>query len=402
MQYLLNATAIWLISLLLFDLCLRRESYHNYNRFYLLFTFLLGILLPMWQWQAVSSIHPDAAQPALQRIIAAKGGLMASAPVISTTHVWGALQWTAMVYLAGAAIMFFILLADAIKLVLFYRYSSRSKQGKWTIAVTGKEHAPFSFLNILFVSGTQMYDKEEWDMILVHEKRHANLLHFADVLLMQLARIVFWFHPLIYLYNKRLMLVHEYQADNAAVQRPQEYGKFLVEQALLQAPPSLAHSFNRSPIKNRIIMLTRKSSTAARIKMLVFVPLVMACVLCCSKNGFSQTALPYKGVVIPFGHADTTLSEPMSIKEILKNPLLQCKDPNYEVTGFSFSILPNKGDLWGPFTTKSASLNSKAIAAITRMDTCKGRIFIEDVFVKRKGDEQEYVLARALVYRFDH
>jgi hypothetical protein len=42
LQYLLNATAIWLISLVLFDLFLRRESYHGYNRFYLLFTTLVG------------------------------------------------------------------------------------------------------------------------------------------------------------------------------------------------------------------------------------------------------------------------------------------------------------------------------------------------------------------------
>ena len=62
LQYLLNATAIWLISLVRFDIFLRRESYHGYNRFYLLLTFLLGALLPLWQWQDDGAIYNAALQ----------------------------------------------------------------------------------------------------------------------------------------------------------------------------------------------------------------------------------------------------------------------------------------------------------------------------------------------------
>ncbi len=46
LQYLFNMTMIWLISLLLFDLFLKKESYHGYNRLFLLVTFCMGIFLP--------------------------------------------------------------------------------------------------------------------------------------------------------------------------------------------------------------------------------------------------------------------------------------------------------------------------------------------------------------------
>src|ERR1035437_1666769 len=120
----------------------------------------------------------------------------------------------------------------------------------------------------------EQYTNEEWSMILTHEKRHTIFLHIIDLLLMQAARIIFWFHPLVYIYNKRLLLLHEYQADNAAARQPKVYGSFLVEQAMLQTAPSISHSFNRSPIKNRIVMLTRRSSAIAKVKILVFIPLI--------------------------------------------------------------------------------------------------------------------------------
>ena len=285
LQYLLNATAIWLISLVLFDLCLRRESYHNYNRFYLLFTFLLGALLPMWQWQNDSELYPKALQQPVERMISAKENIVA-ASTPSVALDWQ--QWLTLLYMGGALVALCLLIIDIVKLAAYYRSGTRSRQGSWTVIETWKDHAPFSFMNTLFVSSVAAYDADEWHMILTHERRHTTLRHFADLLLMQLARVVFWFHPLVYLYNKRLLLVHEYQADNASAQKPQVYGKFLVEQALLQTAPVLSHSFNRSPIKNRIVMLTRRSTTAAKTKMLVFVPLAVVCIVCFSKNGFSK------------------------------------------------------------------------------------------------------------------
>ena len=285
LQYLINITAIWLMSLVLFDVFLRRESYHNYNRFFLLFTFLLGAMLLLWQWQDAGTLYTGTFRAPVERVITAKQTL-ADVAVPATTVHWE--QWLLFVYLMGALVAVILLAIDIFRLLRFYRSGAKSFNDGWTVISTGKDHAPFSFRNCLFISSRDLYTDEEWQMILVHEKRHTTLLHFIDLLLLQCARIIFWFHPLVYIYNKRLLLVHEYQADGAAAQQPKLYGSFLVEQAMLQPAPSLSHSFNRSPIKNRIVMLTRKSSAASRTKMLVFIPLAMVCFVCFTKNGFSQ------------------------------------------------------------------------------------------------------------------
>lgn len=324
LQYIINTSAIWLLSLVMFDLFLRRESYHNYNRFYLMFTFLLGALFPLIQFQGGSRILPATLDEPVGRVITAKENVIDAAGYF-TNFNWQA--WLTYIYLAGATIAMFLLFAEVYKLISYYSSGKASHQQGWKIIETGKEHAPFSFRNTLFVCSIEQYNPEEWQMILTHEKRHADLLHFADLLVIQLARIVFWFHPLVYLYNNRLLMVHEYQADRASAVQPQHYGRFLVEQALLQSAPSISHSFNRSPIKNRITMLTRRSSVASRTKMLVFIPLALVCLVCFSKTTFSQrfkkngNIVTYRGNKIELSEfsLDTmTLVDPVTGKEIMK------------------------------------------------------------------------------------
>ncbi len=276
LQHLINTSAIWVTSLLLFDIFLRRESFHTYNRWYLLMTFILGLLLPFWQWQRVDFVQEQFQTP-LQKVIHTKAQIASTITPEFTTN-WQAVLW--MIYCLGATISVVVLFNDIVQLVKYHRSGSKSTSGNWTIIETGRGHAPFSLLNTLYVHSVNQYEQEEWDMLLTHEKQHYTLFHFADVLLFELAKIVLWFHPLVHIYNKRLLMVHEFQADSLSEKQPQQYGQFLIEQALLGGAPQVTHSFNRSPIKNRIIMLTKHSTRAAKSKMLVLIPLLLVSAYC--------------------------------------------------------------------------------------------------------------------------
>jgi len=222
----------------------------------------------------------------------------------------------------------------------------------------------------------------------MHERRHYTLLHFADLLLMQLAKIVFWFHPLAYAYNKHLLLVHEFQADKVSAQEPQQYGQFLVEQALLQTAPVLSHSFNRSPIKKRIVMLTRKSTAAARTKMLVFIPLAMVCFIFFAKDSFSQKASDKTIQLIHFGVSDTALKTHVTYDEVLANLRIMCNNPACEVVDFQISFLPKGEDFWGPFTTKGPKIKQEQIDFIKKHKDDKNpkmMIYIENIHIKVDG-----------------
>ena len=405
LQYLLNTTAIWLVSLVMFDVFLQRESYHNYNRFYLLFTFLLGVFLPLLKWQDNREIYTSALGKPLQQVITLKQNIVTSTTPTTTSVSWQ--QWLTIIYLAGVFIALCLLAIEIIKLSTAYT-AKRSQQDGWTIIETGKEHAPFSFLNTLFVCSIDQYNDEEWNMIVVHEKRHTSLFHVADLVLMQLARVIFWFHPLVYLYDKRLLLVHEYQADNASTQQPQLYGRFLVEQAILQSAPALSHSFNRSPIKNRILMLTRRSSAAARTKMLVFIPLLMVCILCFSKNIFSQGNAKKKALdaVMLTSHPDTAMYKHHLITNydlILSDPQLVSVHPGAKVTSFAVSFQPKGKDYLGPYTVSGSSRldhNPRIMEILNNLkanDTEVVRMYIEEIHVNY--NDKDSTEPWALIYR---
>jgi len=284
-QYLLNLTAIWLLSLIVYDLFLKKEIYHGYNRAYLLTTFLAGIFLPMWQWADDSVLYSSNYGKQVIKAVSIKQDIIASATPDSSLTIENYL-WYA--YLTGVFAGVAILVFEILKIVYLYHGGKKSKEGKWTIIETEAGHAPFSIFHYLFVDSKEQYTVEQWQIIMSHEGYHKRSLHFIDQLLVQIGKIVFWFNPLVYVYNNRLLLVHEYQADKTSATQPQQYGQFLIEQAMLHTAPALSHSFNRSPIKKRIIMLKKKSSAWASGKKIIALPLIILCVLCFTNNVFSD------------------------------------------------------------------------------------------------------------------
>jgi len=285
-QYLLNATAIWLLSLVIFDLFLRKETYHSYNRFYLIGTLLLGVFLPLWEWQNSIVIYGQGINQPLQKALQVKEDISNSGSGLQHNAI-GWQTYLTYIYFAGVAMSIILFAVELIKLISLYNKGRKAKDGAWTIIETGKKHSPFSIFNYAFVESKDQYTAEQWNIILTHEQLHSMAFHFVDLLIVQAARIVFWFHPLVYLYQRRIMLLHEYQADKVSAVQVKQYGQFLIEQAMLQRAPAVSHSFNYSPVKSRIVMLTRKSSALAKSKLLLVVPLTLICLLLFTNNSFS-------------------------------------------------------------------------------------------------------------------
>lgn len=293
-SYLINTTAIWATSLLLFDLLLRTERAHGYNRFYLLITLLVGAVLPLMPWQHAVAIYPQIVQPSAERVAEVQAVAVQAAVAPSQANI----PWLWLIYCVGAAMGIVLLVMDIVKLVRVSATGCHTTDGPWHIIETGKPHAPFSLLNQLYVTSREQYSTQEWQMILTHEGRHTTLLHFADLSLLHIARILFWFHPLVYVYHRRLLMVHEYQADATAAE-PVEYGHFLVEQTVFHAAPSITHSLNHSPIKNRIDMLTKKSTDTAGAKKLALLPLLAFSIICCAQNTANKFVPEGKGYKLP-------------------------------------------------------------------------------------------------------
>lgn len=288
--YLLKATLVWSLSLLLFEALLRTNSYHAANRVYLLGTLLAGLLFPLLelQWAAPAMVLP--ANDFLQTATATTQTIAATASEDGTSSSQFTINtFLLFSYATGFGVALTRVLRDADNLVRLRRNSRKEALPKsCTLYETGAGHGPFSFFHSIFISNRDAYSADELAMVISHERQHARLLHSADMLLVQMMKVVLWFHPLIHRYTRRLRLVHEYEADEMAAQEPEVYGRFLVEQALAAPAPTLTHAFH-SPLKTRILMLTRNNrGTGRAMRYALTIPMIAALVAAFSVPGYTD------------------------------------------------------------------------------------------------------------------
>lgn len=317
-QYIFNCTAIWLISLLCYDVLLRRQPWHKRNRAYLLTTLLTGLVLPLVNILPAEATYTMLERPAMT--LAATRRALAPKEAMGAGESVG-IPWLAVLYLSGVLVSMAIFVAEVIKLMRYHRNGRKHKMSDITIIETGRPHAPFSFMRAIYVSDIQRYTAAEWQMIHDHEQQHIRSLHIADLLLLHVLRILFWFHPLVYIYHRRLLMVHEYQADVVAAKDAKVYGGFLVEQAVLHAVPSITHSFHRSPIKDRLRMLTSTSRKASRYRMLLVLPLIPLFITCFAKNGKIRKMANNGGIEFTYPGAAIELTKAKIDTEIVIDPV---------------------------------------------------------------------------------
>ena len=141
-------------------------------------------------------------------------------------------------------------------------------------------------------------------------------------------------------------------------------------------------------------MLTRKSTTASRTKMLVFVPLVLVCILCFSKNIYSQNQKKILAHTLAFGITDTMRSYKITYDQALENLKVTCKEADCEVIQFSISFLPDRknGEYVGPYTIKGSNIiQGTGLETLQKFKEEKEpviKIFIDDIKIKRNGKEE--------------
>ena len=133
---------------------------------------------------------------------------------------------------------------------------------------------PFSFFkNIRLGDNTANYN-----VIAAHEDAHANQWHSADVLLAEVVMMINWFNPVVYLYRLSIKHIHEFIADQHALEsciNKTDYALLLLSQTFNTPSHQLVNPFfNHSLLKQRIIMLQKnKSNRIALIKYGLSAPL---------------------------------------------------------------------------------------------------------------------------------
>jgi TonB family protein len=97
-----------------------------------------------------------------------------------------------------------------------------------------------------------------------HEQVHAGQWHSVDVMIIETVMIINWFNPVVYLYRFAIKYIHEFIADREVIQAGTDkvdYAMLLLSQTFEVESHSLVTPFyNHSLLKQRIMMLQKNRS----------------------------------------------------------------------------------------------------------------------------------------------
>lgn len=297
-QYLLLVNLYLVLFYGFYALLLRRETFFQLNRIYLVSATLLSFFIPLIQagWVQNLFITQKVEYTLYSDAIIIKG----LKPVEEAPLNFG--QLFAWIYLAGVA---FWVLKLIIQLITLNK-----------IIKNPGEDASWSFFKKIKL-GEKANNS---DIISAHEQVHAKQWHSADVLIVEMVMTINWFNPVVYFYRRAIKHIHEFIADSHAIETAAsktDYALLLMSQTFsVPQHQLLNHFFNNSLLKQRIIMLHKnRSQRVALLKYGLSAPLFILMLVLSSATVNNSTA-----VTIINKKAEQVFASPALINVVLTNP----------------------------------------------------------------------------------
>lgn len=289
--YLLELSLYWTGLWGLYFLVLRQEKFFQINRFYLLLSVVAGLLLPLVEWAVPVAKPTWLNQPIIYlQAVNVQPGNIILAERVST---WSSTDYLLLAFLLISFLSAYRFALGLYRIIGYIRQGEQHWHGSICQVYSNDINSPFSWMSYLFLPANHDYDQATLNQIQAHETAHIRQGHSWDMLLIELLGIVCWWHPLWYAYRRSLRNVHEYLADAAAVNRSpvKAYGQLLLRQTLGVPSLSLVSTFYTSPLKQRIMMLTKQpSSNWALLKYALVLPLLVLLFLACEESVQSDAA----------------------------------------------------------------------------------------------------------------
>lgn len=287
LDYLIKVLLFQALFLAVYDLFLKRETFFQINRGYLLATSCLAYALPLISIKRVQNLVPSTYQDYFTAIPEV---FITPSVMIRDQFSWSAvLLWAAKGLLfLGMIVMGILFIIRLYKLRrLIINHPKEKKQGFNLVWM--KFNEAYSFFSYIFI-GVKIPDAN-YEQVITHELVHVKQYHTVDLLFFEVQKILAWFNPFSYLYQNRIAELHEFIADEKAVKYHDKssYFNHLLSHSFGIDNYSFVNPFlKHSLIKKRIIMLNKKKSNQLRkLKYLLLIPVLGGMLLyasCTSQN----------------------------------------------------------------------------------------------------------------------
>ncbi|WP_291964736.1 M56 family metallopeptidase [Maribacter sp.] len=276
-QYILECIAFQLLFLVVYDFYLKKETFFQWNRLYLLGTFALSLILPWVKIEAFKQQVPQTFAPYPEYLWKLQNEAVVAQ--VQESSGWN-ITWQEDILYGGMLVALFLFWLKIRQLYLLRRSGKRVVFPSFTQIIIANSNIAFSFFTSIFIGDKVL--KMKHDTIIAHELVHIKQGHTYDLLFFEFMRVIGWFNPLVYVYQNRISELHEFIADAQVSKehKTDHYEQLLAQVFQTEHISFINQFFTKSLIKKRIVMLQKsKSKKVWQLKYLLLVPMVLGMLL---------------------------------------------------------------------------------------------------------------------------
>ena len=278
--YLIKSSISLAVLYSLFRFVMRNDRSHVLNRFLLLGIMLISAIIPFLNIQFFYK------EVAIKQVEVFRE--FVSTPVFSEVNPQEIIQpvneassfsinpWLAFYILIIVALLSRIVFG-VIKVTQIIKRAEKRRLQKIVLAVVKDLIQPFTFLNKVVISEKDFTENK--DIIVAHEHAHIKHLHALDLMVCEVFTVLHFFNPFMWLLRRDLKLVHEFQADQAVLNKgidAKKYQLLVLQKSVGERRFAMANHFTQKPILKRIKMMQQKNRKQwAAVKLILFLPLLV-------------------------------------------------------------------------------------------------------------------------------
>jgi bla regulator protein BlaR1 len=317
-NYIIQVVLFQVLFLAIYDFFLSKETFFTKNRWYLLSTPIVSFLLPLVQIPSFQKAIPQAYIYYMPEII------LSPERIIQEASWYQSVNYLDILFGIGVLLFSIFFFSKVLQLIHLTRVYRGIKKEGYTLVLIPKQSKAFSFFNYIFL-GEEIPDAQK-EQIIAHELVHSKQKHSLDLLFFELLKIVMWFNPMVYSYQKRITLVHEYISD--AIATKSEPKDAYINQLLsnffqVENIAFINQFYKQTLIKKRIIMMKKKQSKKMnQLKYLVLIPVLLSMLFytsCSSSRKVNKNEVTKKEEIIEIQKIEE-ITESVSFIKIEKGP----------------------------------------------------------------------------------
>ncbi|WP_106790670.1 M56 family metallopeptidase [Aquimarina sp. Aq78] len=277
LYYLLQTVISQVLFLVLYDVFHKKDTFFSLNRLYLLSTSLLSFILPFIK---IKSIRENIPKEYIFQLPTVFIGQQTGAEAFSALYIsdpTGNMNWWQLCYGIGAFFMLILFIRKIVKLRQLKKCSGFNRIENYTVYTLINSKDAFSFWNTIYL-GDQISDIEK-EQIITHEIIHLKEKHSLDLLWFEFLKTIFWFNPLVYVYQSKTNTLHEFIADAKSIKilGKRKYCEQLLTSVFDTENIKFINQFyDHSLLKKRIFMLQKsQSQSIAKYKYLAIIPVLV-------------------------------------------------------------------------------------------------------------------------------